>query len=286
MTLRISRPPLIRNSFIFGAVALILGSAGCSARTSGTGPESASSESVRAETRFFKKVSAFYCAQYRWPKSWSELREFQASQGSEASFLDEFGAAEIQSPRAIVLTLSYVDKQGVRHKASFIAPPSCRPKSQGEKASNVVAIAGDGVVFTLPERFSLMKAKEIQERWKAPPFPDAAWHREGGVLVAVRFGDLELSNDQVSDALQDMVEAYEAAVPSLVWRSKGVMSISGKTMLRHEFESASSSGTLLNIVYSGSYDGRLFAVTITGPSHVSQELSDVARQTEETLIVR
>jgi hypothetical protein len=150
----------------------------------------------------------------------------------------------------------------------------------------VVAIAGDGVVFTLPEGFSLLKGKEVKERWKAPPFPDAAWHRDDGVLVAVRFGDLDLSDEQVPDALQDMVEAYEAAVPSLVWRSKSAVSISGKAMLRHEFESTSSSGQLLNIVYSGSYDGRLFAVTITGPVTVAEELSDVARQTEETLIVR
>lgn len=259
---------------------------GCSTREIDLAPDFPTSESKKAEGKFFEEVSAFYCANFRWPTSWSELEEFQLSHGASAHSLDVFSEPVIQSPRAILLTLSYVDRENVRRKASFIAPPSCESQVRRDGDSRKVAMAGDGVAFTLPEGFSLMKGGEITERWKSPPFPDAAWQRDDEILVAVRFGDLELSDEEVAESLDDMVEAYESSVASLVWRGKAVVDLSGKSLLKHEFESASSQGRIVNVVYSGSYDGRLFAVTITGPSAASEAVLQVARGVQGTLVVR
>jgi hypothetical protein len=279
----------VSRSLPFASVPLLVlaaGILGCSTHDADLTPKPPLSESAKAEGRFFGEVSAFYCANFRWPTSWSELEEFQLARGAASALLDEFSEPLIQSPRAIVLNLSYLDKENVRRKASFIAPPSCDPNAKRKVDRRKVTMAGDGVAFTLPNGFSLMKSGEIAERWKSPPFPDAAWQRDDESLIAVRFGDLDLTDEEVAESLDDMVEAYESSVPSLVWRGKSVVGLSGKSMLRHEFESTSSQGRIVNVVYTGSYNGRLFAVTITGPIEVADELSRVALEVEETLVVR
>lgn len=281
-----SRALLPVPSVLAGLLVIVAGALGCSTREADLTPKAPLSESAKAEGRFFKEVSAFYCANFRWPTSWSEFAEFEISRGVASNLFDEFAEPLIQSPRAIVLNLSYLDRANVRRKASFIAPPSCDSNAMQRGESRNVAMAGDGVVFLLPEGFSLMKAGEIAERWKSPPFPDAAWQRADESLIAVRFGDLDLTDEEVTESLDDMVQAYESSLPSLVWRGKSVVAIADKSMLKHEFESTSSQGRIVNVVYTGSYNGRIFAVTITGPIEVADALSQVALQVEATLSVR
>jgi hypothetical protein len=150
----------------------------------------------------------------------------------------------------------------------------------------LVSIAGGGIQFRLPQDFSLMKGAAVQERWKSPPYPDAAWSSANDLLVAIRFGDLELLNEEVPDALEDMVEAYQAAVPGLVWRSKEAMMLGPTQVLRHEFESSAAAGRMLNVVFSASFGGKLFAITVVGPVGQEQLVVGVARDVQNSLTVR
>ena len=131
-----------------------------------------------------------------------------------------------------------------------------------------------------------MKASAVLARWKAPPYPDAAWSSGDGTLIAVRFGDVELQSGDTAAFFQDVSEAYEASVPSLVWRAKDVVTVGSKTMLRHEFESGSSRGQLVNVVLSGSFDGRLFAITVTGPLEQADRTAAAATVLKDSLRVR
>jgi hypothetical protein len=131
-----------------------------------------------------------------------------------------------------------------------------------------------------------MKGSQIVRHWRAPPYPDAAWTADDGTLVAVRFGDIELETSEIASFLQDVTEAYQASVPSLVWHSQDVKKLGSTTMLRHEFENISSRGKLLNVVLSGSFDHRLFAITVTGPVERVESIEQAAQSIESTLKVR
>jgi hypothetical protein len=279
---------MIKN-FIITSIALTLAGSwlgGCASIDSPDKPTEPVSESAAVEKKLFRAVSDFYCTKLSWPKSVDELSAFEAAQRHDVSFLKQFTRATFSSPRAIVLTVSYSSPAGAPRKVSFLAPPRCNGASGRGANKSEVSIAGGGIQFRLPRGFSLMKGAEIQSRWKAPPYPDAAWSAQDGTVIAIRFGDLELDDSQVSEALQDMIEAYEAVVPGLVWRGKESMPFGKKQMLRHEFESNSSSGTILNVVYSASFGGKLFAITITGPLDKQQSVSEVAQSVKSSLLVR
>jgi hypothetical protein len=131
-----------------------------------------------------------------------------------------------------------------------------------------------------------MKGADVKGYWKAPPYPDAAWMAEDGRLIAIRFGDVELSPDQTGDFLHDLTEAYEASVPSLQWRVREVQLIGDRTFLRHEFENSSSKGRLVNVVLSSSFGGFLFAITATGPVEQTAAVLEAAGAIEDSLKVR
>jgi hypothetical protein len=279
---------MIKN-FIITGIALGLASSwlvGCASVDSPRKPLEPSTDSAAVEKTLFRAVSDFYCEKLTWPQSIDEVNEFEVARRGDVSFLDEFSQAALSSPRAILLTVSYVSTSGVARKVSFIAPPRCGGLSEDSADKSAVSIAGGGIQFRLPKGFALMKGSAIKERWKAPPYPDAAWSSDDGTVVAIRFGDLELDDSQVGESLQDMVEAYEAVVPGLVWRGKESGLFGEKHLLRHEFESSSSAGPILNVVFSASFAGKLFAITITGPIDREQSISQVAQSVKSSLVVR
>lgn len=263
-------------------VGLFVG--GCSSREEPTPPlevgDVASNERV-----VFGAAAGFYCARAGWPKDWDELVDFERARGSDVGVLETFEEPEFETPRAILLTLSYRKGDGAARKVTFIAPPSC---GEGVKKSDTraVSIAGGGVRFRLPERFRLMKGEAVKERWRAPPYPDAAWSSSDGRVIAVRFGDVELDRDDTVDFLADVSEAYQASVPTLAWIARDVISVQGAPMLRHEFENSSSRGVLRSVVLSGSFDHRLFAITVTGPAEVSESVTQAASEITDGLSVR
>lgn len=238
------------------------------------------------EQAAFKLTSDFYCDRKRWPLEWGELVAFQRQRGEDASWIEQVQDPQVSSPRAIFLSFEYTGADKAPRRAMYIAPPRCGQTSGKESDEELVSIAADGVVFRLPDGFELMPVKHVQQRWKSPPFPDAAWSAADGRVLAIRFGDLELKPDELLLYAEDMAAAYESSVPSLVWTAKDSRAIGGKPALYHEFQSQASQGPILNVVFSSVFDGKLFAITITGPTEYSDSVVQAARQIEQTLQIR
>lgn len=262
--------------------------AACSSTESVSPPPVAEvSGPVVMEREVFKRAAAFYCEHKRWPADWSELRKGNADEPQEQVLVLPAGYSEpvLSSPRAILLTMSYKNESGSSRTVTFIAPPYC---GEGNKSADPrdVSIAGGGIVFRLPEGFRLMKSADVKGYWRSPPYPDAAWLADDGRLVAIRFGDVELSPAETGEFLDDLTEAYEASVPSIVWRVREVQLVGDKTFLRHEFENSSSKGQLVNVVLSSSFGGFLFAITVTGPLEQTAGVLEAAGQLEDSLKVR
>ena len=131
-----------------------------------------------------------------------------------------------------------------------------------------------------------MKGSDIRAWWKAPPYPDAVWKSQDDSVIAIRFGDAELTPGQTVEFLHDLSEAYEASVPSLTWRMRDVRLLGSATVLRHEFENNSSRGQLVNVVLSASFGGYLFAITVTGPVERATTVIAAADQVEASLRIR
>jgi hypothetical protein len=256
--------------------------AGCATVPAPSAPPVSLEDPENFERAAFDLAADFYCDHKRWPTTWAELLEFQRQRGADTSWVEQVKEPRVSSPRAIFMTFDYTGVDGSPRRATYIAPPRCGHESE----KGLVAIAADGVVFRLPEGFALMPVKDVQSRWKAPPYPDAAWSAADGRVLAIRFGDAEIKPEELTQYAEDMAQAYESSVPALVWLSKGTKVIDGKPALYHEFQSASSSGQILNVVFSSVFDGRLFAVTITGPTERSDAVLDAARQIEQSLRIR
>jgi hypothetical protein len=150
----------------------------------------------------------------------------------------------------------------------------------------VVSIAAGGVVFKLPKGFELMSTGDIKSRWKSPPYPDVAWSSAEGTILAIRFGDVEIKSEELMSVAEEMSEAYESSVPLLVWLAKESKVINGKHFLYLEFQSDSSNGLIANVVFTSSFDNRLFAISLTGPVAEVEALREVAKEIEQTLQVR
>lgn len=264
--------------------AIAVMASGCASSSRGSvPPQGQLMDASAAEKGVFASVSSFYCAKQRWPARWSDVVKQQGEESDAVAFLERFGEPTLASPRAIVLTLTYTKEGGGSRTATFIAPPYCGERSDDKRR---VSIAGGGVVFELPKGFTLMKGVEMQSRWKAPPYPDAVWSSADDVLIAIRFGDVQLDAEQTGQFFHDLSEAYQASVPSLVWRTRDVRIVGDTTVLRHEFENSSSRGQLVNVVLSASFDGYLFAITVTGPAQRAEAVVAAAAQLEGSLRVR
>lgn len=239
-------------------------------------------EPVSFEQLAFDLLSDYYCGAKRWPDSWEQVEQFQRSRGDDTAWMQVATNIQISSPRAIFLTLDYTDNQGQKRRATFIAPPSCGT----EPPKELVSIAGEGVVFRLPDDFTLMSLSDIRQRWKKPPYPDAAWITPEDRILAIRFGELEMQEDELSQFAGEIAEAYELSIPSLAWTYKDIKRISGKSVLYHEFQSTTSRGAILNVVFSGVFDNRLFAITITGPTEDADGVIQIAHSIEQSLRIR
>lgn len=239
----------------------------------------------RAETvekQIFEVLSSYYCDRGGWPGDWDDLRTFQAARRADASFMDLVKNASLESNRAIVVTLTYDNEAGAQRKVSFIAPPSC----QAIQDKGLVSIAGGRISFRLLEGTTLMSGQKMKEYWRNPPFPDAAWKGGGDVVIALRFGDVEVAPSELGAFAQSIAEAYEASVPSLVWIQKRDSSDAPLKVLEHEFESDSSRGRIVNYVLSTSFDNRLLAITVLGPAANAQDVERAATAVRSTLIIR
>ncbi|MFN4895247.1 MAG: hypothetical protein ACK5GN_06075 [Pseudomonadota bacterium] len=256
--------------------------AGCATSPAPVAPNVSQDDPDNFEKCAFDLLSDFFCEEKRWPTEWAQLVGFEKRRGRDATWLEVVKEPQISSPRAIFLSLRYVSSGGVPRRATYIAPPRCGREAE----EGVVSIAADGVVFDLPAGFKVMSASDVRERWKAPPYPDVAWNTSDGRVLAVRFGDVDIKSDELPQFAADIAEAYESSIPSLVWTFKDSKVINDKPVLYHEFQSTASSGPILNVVFSGSFADRLFAITITGPTEISDAVVQSARQVEQSLRVR
>jgi hypothetical protein len=131
-----------------------------------------------------------------------------------------------------------------------------------------------------------MKGDQIRSRWKAPPYPDAAWASSDGAIVAVRFGEEGIKASEVAALGSDLAEAYKEAVPGLLWRSQELATAGASPVVISEFESDSSLGRIVNVVLSSSYDGRLFAITVTGAVAQADAVRELSAAIKDTLVIR
>ena len=67
------------------------------------------------------------------------------------------------------------------------------------------------------------------------------------------------------------------------WVRQGPLTIDGRTVLEHEFESDSSTGRIVNFVISTSFDGKLLAVTLISRAEDAARVEDVATRVERSL---
>lgn len=272
---------LLRSvSCLFFIVALVTMS-GCGASSS-VGPEGAS-ESIRkpesAEKRMFSVMSRYYCEHKRWPKTMDEAHAFSESVDEDSIDIRDFRNPTLESPRAVLLTLGYDNSSGTRRKVSFIVPPRC----DDEKDDGEISIAAGRIRFEVPPGFTLMSGEAIKGRWKNPPFPDAVWRDDSGVLIAIRFGDVEVTSAELRTLAPSLTEAYEGSVPSLKWIRQGPRLIEDRTILEHEFESDSSTGRLVNFVISTLFDEKLLAITLISRAEDAGRVGEMATQVENSL---
>ncbi len=241
---------------------------------------------VRDEALVHKELSLFYCEQRRWPASWEEFTSWAALSTSPlvskvgTSPRDSFLGAKLTSPRAILLTVTYSDKTNAERLVSYIAPPTC----QENQDPDTIAIAGERVTFQLPEGFSLLDPAAIQERWKNGAYPDVAWEDQSkSVILAVRFGEAQVSPQDLPTLARPLEQAFTKSVPKIAWIAKRVKSGGEQPRLIHEFESDSSRGRLVTVGMSFSFDEKLLSINLVGPAEKRKEVESAAEAVRATL---
>ncbi len=225
------------------------------------------------EERAFQFLSAFYCKEKRWPAGWDEFTTFALPRDGGGELIGSFSNVQLSSPRAILLTLDYNDSSGTSRRVSFIAPPQCSTNSD----RSVVSMAAGRVWFKLPYGFAVLGGKEIEERWKRPPYPDAAWEDSiSGVVIAVRFGEVELPAGGMSAIKSKLEKSYEAAITNLSWRIRKIKMQGSTEFLLHEYESDSVKGRLLTASLTFGFDGKLLTINVVGPADQRHAVETVA----------
>ena len=253
---------------------------GCGvASSSGKRSEGDRQQPASPEQEMFSVMSRYYCEHKSWPATLEQLEAFDQSVNEAPIDIRTFKNPTLEASRAVVLTLGYDNELGVRRKISFIAPPRC----DDEKTDGEISIAAGRIRFEVPTGFALMGGEAVKQRWRAAPFPDAAWRDERGILIAIRFGDVEVQPAELVSLDASLTEAYESSVPSLVWVRKGPREVEGRVLLEHAFESDSSTGKLVNFVVSTSFDGKLLAITMTGNSQDVDRVDAIVQKVETSL---
>jgi hypothetical protein len=259
------------------------------------------STAARFEQRLFKLTSDYYCTNGDWPRSWSDLLSFAtkgANQNSSAAapeWLNLTVEPTLSSARAIALTVSYTNQSGVKRRANFIAPPSCGDDDAADSAQEQVSVAGGGVRFKLPGGYKLINPKELKQRWKTAPFPDAGWEEgeDHGVLIALRFSEIEANSSDLAELSEEMADAYEISFPSIIWSAREERVIGGKPYIYQAFQGAAASSgdafansAIESVVLAGIFHGRLFSITVTAPVGGADLVTRTAMIIEDSLRVR
>lgn len=235
------------------------------------------------EKETFTAISSFYCEYKRWPNDWNEFDEFLTAVGKGDSLGEDYRNPVLESPRAVLATLSYESMLGAARRVSFIAPPQC--EESGDERD--VQMCGGRVSFRLLKEFTVMGGVVIKERWRAPPYPDAAWKsKSGGYVIAVRFGEVDLEPAAVADFKQTLEAAYETSIPSLKWLVREVVEQNGRVFLAHEFESTSSRGRIATVVISTSFSGKLLTINVVGPAEGRSQVEEFARNITNSLRIK
>ena len=243
---------------------------GCASRRSALlrSPES-------REEHAFQYLTAFYCKEKRWPASWDEFVTFALPHEAGDALVRYFGSPRISSQRAILLTVDYQDETAGPRRVSFIAPPQCVTNTD----PMVVSMAAGRVLFNVPHGFSVLGGKAIEERWKRPPFPDAAWDDPvSEVVIALRFGEAELPAKGVSAIKSDLEKAYESSVTNLSWLVRKVKKQGSSEFILHEYESDSVKGRLLTASLTYAFDGKPLTVNVVGPVGQRDAIEAVAEK--------
>jgi hypothetical protein len=227
----------------------------------------------------FREMSAFYCVHKRWPQSWSEF----ADGFKELAWVKEFQQAELTTPRAIASLVRFRDASGAAKNVAFIAPPKCAPELSAND-SRSVSIAAGRVSLMVPHGFLILKGSDIQTRWGRAPYPDVAWEDPiSRVVVALRFGEIDLAPQGLEDLKPELEAAYQESVPGLVWLSRAFRKDDGPVRLVHHFESDSSRGRLSTMAFTFSFDGKLLTLTVVGPAEQRAAVEQVAVAVRSTL---
>lgn len=273
----------IKLAMVFGALGFFLD--GCSSSNI-VSPESVIKESNNAAPvsigqSLFDSAQAFYCSFGTWPESWDELRASLSYDSRIFSELQMVRVIEMHSPRAIALRVVFEEKNGQIVKSLFIAPPTCSGKGEPAASAGSVEMAGGRIRFVLPNALSQLSTEQLKKKWNKPPRPDSAWSSDQGVVLAIRFGELDIDRDSLDVLLDTLGVAYEQAIPSIEWISRRHISSRDRLFLLHEFESDAESGRIITGVLSTSFDGKLLSITLTADadrrSDVEQYVSDLVR---------
>lgn len=235
-----------------------------------------------SEKYVFEGMSAFYCAQHRWPSTWDEFIHFAGLSKDARHVVSEFIDPVMASPRAILLTLRYKNIQGVDRKVTFVAPPEC-PDRKGEG----VSIAGGRIRFALGKEFSLLGAAAVKDKWKGGPYPDAAWQDAAqGIFVTVSFGEVQVTPDQLGTLKEELEATYESSIESLEWIERSLASEEDPPKLIHELKSDGPSGQVISYALTVSFDDRLLTFSVAGPVAKQKQIERVANSLRTSLKVR
>ncbi len=260
------------------AAPLVLLVAGCARE-----PASPVRPPEEFEKETFQAISTFYCEYKRWPNDWKEFKDFLDSIGKGDSLGEDYRGATLESPRAILVTLNYDTLLGSPSRVSFIAPPQCEPPANPKDT----LMCGGRISLRLPPEFSVMGGVAVKERWRAPPYPDAAWRsKSGGYVVALRFWEVMVEPGAIEQFKETWEASYETSIPGLTWVVREVVEQDGRTFLAHEFESDTSRGRTVTVVVSTSFDGKLFSVNIAGPIEGRTQVEAYAREIMHSLKLR
>jgi hypothetical protein len=242
-----------------------------------------------ADESNFDVMTRFYCEKQRWPETLTEI-EMWAKERSE-----EFVAypdAKLINRRRIVISIDYQKAADARastaavperRTVSFIAPPRC---SDPVEDPAHVSMAGGGVQFRLTPAFRPLNRAEMQERWGTGPYPDVAWATEGGILMSVRFGEMDLDRAALRGLLDPLVRAYTRSRKGIRWRSKKVGKMGTTEWIRLSFESDSQKGRLYNTSFTSTFQGKDLTLALSAPVAAEKELISLSKAVLESVTIR
>lgn len=235
-----------------------------------------------SEKYVFDSMSAFYCSQHRWPRTWDEFVHFDGLSKAAHHAVGEFLDPVMASPRAILLTVKYKNIQGVDRKVTFVAPPDC----SGAKGDEI-SIAGGRITFNLGKEFSLLGGEAVKAKWKGGPYPDAAWQdATQGIFVTVSFGEVQVTPDQLGTLKEELEATYESSIESLEWVERSLASEEDPPKLVHELKSGGPSGQVLSYAVTVSFDERLLTFSVAGPAMKQKQIERVADVLRRSLTLR